>query len=490
MKQRVKLTTLLAVLFVSFQSLAQISFYRVYSGNGYDRGEGICQLPDSSYLVTGTSSSFGDAPSQAFIMHVDSLGDLKWSKSYGGSESEWGRRIMAVPGYGYYVAGTSSSSGSGNFDNYLFFTDTDGNQQWETFTDNGGWERIHDAVKLKDTSIFTVGETDAGSDFVTNMYLCRYKKNGDLMWDLEVGSPDGSDVAYTAEVYTDTSVLVAGTYYVTDSLQQKAYLALYHIDGSLIWKKIYGEYGNYCLRDISVGYGKIKAVGECIHTGQTEYDGYNIRADENGVMYAANEYISPGSVRLTACVQYDQAPNGNYFTAEQVINSSYPTFEDGEDVYIQRSNEDFYWDNYGMAYAGVGQDQVGQMIKTSDGYAIAVGFHTTYGEGGNSAFLVKLGSAAVFPSFTTDPEVTDIVHLEENGQIEGLSAYPNPVKEDLTVNLPETQFTYVLQDISGRTITTGEAFGITQLSMSNEPAGVYLLQIVAGGKSASLKIVR
>ena len=56
------------LLFCTLEGKAQISFYHVFGGTGYDRGEGIAQLPDSSYIVTGASSSFENAPSQAFLL--------------------------------------------------------------------------------------------------------------------------------------------------------------------------------------------------------------------------------------------------------------------------------------------------------------------------------------------------------------------------------------------------------------------------------------
>ena len=90
--QFVKHGALLVVgLFLSVASFGQISFYKVYSGNGYDKGEGIAQLPDSGFLVTGSSSSFGDAPSQVFLMRLDSMGAFQWSKAYGGIEFEEGK---------------------------------------------------------------------------------------------------------------------------------------------------------------------------------------------------------------------------------------------------------------------------------------------------------------------------------------------------------------------------------------------------------------
>ena len=69
---------------------AQIQFYRAYSGNGYDRAYGVAQLLDSGYLVTGSSSSFEEAPSQAFLLRLDKYGDFVWSRAYGGPEFEEG----------------------------------------------------------------------------------------------------------------------------------------------------------------------------------------------------------------------------------------------------------------------------------------------------------------------------------------------------------------------------------------------------------------
>ena len=182
-------TFLMMGLFLSVISYGQISFYKVYSGNGYDKGEGIAQLPDSGFLVTGSSSSFGDAPSQVFLMRLDSMGVFKWSKAYGGIEFEEGKRVMPVPGFGYYLAGTSSSGPSGNFDAYLIFTDEAGNQQWEVRTDQGAWERIHDAVLMADTSVILIGETDSTENGNIDLFAARYDKLGGVDLETTVGEP-------------------------------------------------------------------------------------------------------------------------------------------------------------------------------------------------------------------------------------------------------------------------------------------------------------
>ena len=54
----------------TFNGFGQISFYKLYSGNGYDKGEGVVQLADSSYTITGSSSSWS-GNSDAFLLHLD-----------------------------------------------------------------------------------------------------------------------------------------------------------------------------------------------------------------------------------------------------------------------------------------------------------------------------------------------------------------------------------------------------------------------------------
>ena len=87
-----RLSTLFAFVFMTVVGFSQpASFYKVFSGNGYDEAQGLTQLVDSSYLITGSSSSFENAPNQAFLMNLDKQGNYLWSKSYGGSEFEEGK---------------------------------------------------------------------------------------------------------------------------------------------------------------------------------------------------------------------------------------------------------------------------------------------------------------------------------------------------------------------------------------------------------------
>ena len=171
------LILLLLFIISSFQMNAQNAFYKLYSNNGYDFGEGIAQLEDSSFIVTGTSSSFTDGPSQAFLLKVDSLGEYQWSLPYGGAEEDGARRVLYSPGDGYYVSGYTNSMGSGGYDVYVFKTDLSGSLIWEKSFGGLGWEKTNDAVLLSDSSQIIVGQTNSNTNGDEDIYILRINKD-------------------------------------------------------------------------------------------------------------------------------------------------------------------------------------------------------------------------------------------------------------------------------------------------------------------------
>lgn len=484
--QLIRRLLLLPALLLTLTGFGQTAFYQVYSGNGYDRGEGIAQLPDSGYLVTGSSSSFEDAPSQAFLLRIDSMGNYMWSSSYGGAEFEEGKRVLPVPGHGYYVVGTSSSGPSANFDVYLFFTSEAGVFQWSKFTDMGAWERTNDAIMLADTSIFVIGETDSTFNGNSDILLARYDKEGDVIWKKHIGS-DGDDFAYDVIHSTDTTVLIAGTWYVEDSAMNKAYLAEIHHDGSIVWEKRYGAFGDYQLNTLWKGAGTIKAMGQRYKHAGAGWDEYGIITDPVGYLYLEDApYQTENEARYTHMVKYTAGGTDKFFVSYQYIADW--TFEGGEDCFVARYNGALVWE-YGTGYNGLGQDQFNQLIPTSDGFGAGVGYHTQYGGGGNSVFVVKIGDANYFPAASGSP--VNIVNVAELTALKGLNVYPNPVVEELTVSVPETAFSYVLFDASGKQLLSGNAWGDRQLDLSAQTAGVYFLRIAHdSGETATVKVVK
>jgi len=358
------LIVLISWLIIAFGSIGigQISFHKFFSNNGYDYGHGVLQMEDSSYLVCGSSSSFTDGPSQAFLLHVDSLGNYLWSKHYGGEESDVARRVIYVPGYGYFLAGHTNSYGALAYDAYLVHTDLNGNENWHKTYGGNGWERIYDAALTKDSGVLMVGQEDA------------------LM---------------SLDKYTDSIYYVAGYSFVGDSSQTKGIIIKLSENGDIYWMDTLGANGNYGIHGIDA----VEADNKINFVGWQQTQGTLTKSSYFGRMFLSGQfdfdYAEPnasGEKIYDHITQYGN--NGkNYVGFRYYDNSS---FQDGYDIAISRLLNGLWWDGYLQSVNYPLEDGCEELIPTSDGGAMAVGFASGNGIGGANVFLLKIGPNELF----------------------------------------------------------------------------------------------
>src|SRR5690554_2628720 len=136
---------LVIIVCLPFMGESQIYFKKRFTSGPFDQGNGLTQLPDSSYAITGTSGGFNNESGEAFLMITDSLGNQKWTKHYGGTGDDIGVRVIHVPGDGFFIAGYTGSTVLGDFDFVVYKTDEQGVLEWEKRYGNENWDVLHDA---------------------------------------------------------------------------------------------------------------------------------------------------------------------------------------------------------------------------------------------------------------------------------------------------------------------------------------------------------
>ena len=459
--------------FLAVSGRAQISFFKAYSDQGYEVGEGIVQLADSSYLLTGSTSSV-TASSQAFISQVDSMGNRLWTKSYGGSESERGRRIFHVENDGIYIAG-QTNSGAGFHDVYFFKTDLAGNLLYEKSYGSPAYDNIYDGVMLPDTSFILVGETYNTANENQNLYLLRINRMGDTLWTKNIGS-EGRDVARAVAMLNDTIVLIAGEYFVADSLQGKAMLMRMHVDGTVEWTKTYGLNGNYQFNDLHIQGTTVRAVGSHVYNENTGYKHqYVFRCDENGVPDIQYDDLHDGDFSFEHLVQYSSNPDNFYFCTRASDSPEINTYQDGCDLLVYRfTGSGMYYIGPSFFPSNTGNDVANEAIPTSDGGAMLIGWNEHPLNGGSNLILVKIGPNEEFDFSHTVPEVESLVNLEEQAG-NALSLYPNPVSDVLFIEAP-VEVKIAVYDQLGHAVVS-ERLIDGKLDVSPLSPGVYFLEV-------------
>ena len=471
------------ILCVSLLSYGQNNFFKMYSGSGYDRGEGIVQLEDSSYVVTGSSSSWGES-SQAFLLKIDTVGNYLWSQSYGGPESEAGKRVLYNADLGFYIAGFSNSFGSGDFDAYLVKTDLNGNKLWEkTYGKPSNWERINDAIWTKDSTILMVGEVQATNGAASDILIIHADKNGDTLWTKTFGSI-GEDRANTIISVQDSLFMIGGEMFIPDSNLVKGFILKMNTAGDIIWQDTITDLaGKYGVTDLSLGVNVIYAVG-FREINPENFDDYAGKFDINGTLIF--QYTKQDLVQIES----------NYFSevlflpSQNKIAIAYRTLNPGfgeQDYDIVIANFDGFdlgWLDQFRTINNEGLDENSQLLATNDGTYVTVGTNSSTGlfentsNGGSHIYVMKVGANNVFPITYNVNTLNQLVEIESLGSTIQAKISPNPFNEELTISLSsEIPIQGIIYNALLEEVLQFDIFGETTIETSNLSPGAYFVKL-------------
>jgi len=110
------------------------TFAKTIGGSYEDYALSIIQSSDGGYIVAGETLSFGAGGSDIYVVKLDSGGNVQWAKTIGGSNNDgsvsffYGAVSITQSSDGsYVVAGSTQSFGAGSFDFYVVKMDANGN---------------------------------------------------------------------------------------------------------------------------------------------------------------------------------------------------------------------------------------------------------------------------------------------------------------------------------------------------------------------------
>ncbi len=94
-------------------------FERHYGGANYDNGYGIAESQNGGFVIVGYTKSYGAGDFDIYIIRTDWNGDTLWTAVYGGPYYEIGCCIIELGPSSYLIVGSTESFGAGCEDVYL-----------------------------------------------------------------------------------------------------------------------------------------------------------------------------------------------------------------------------------------------------------------------------------------------------------------------------------------------------------------------------------
>lgn len=167
---------------VKFDSSYNIQWAKTIGGSAYDVANSINQTTDGGYVITGGTTSFGAGGEDVYVVKLDALGNLQWSRTIGGPDYETGNSIQQTADKGYAICGTTYSFGRGNGDMYFIKLDSNGNScsSANAASSIGSGSTVTASVTLKEHRYnqFHLDEIDTAADTIS--VLCNVTRSSEL----------------------------------------------------------------------------------------------------------------------------------------------------------------------------------------------------------------------------------------------------------------------------------------------------------------------
>ena len=211
-------------------SIGSIVWSKCLGGYDYDVQAYCIQTQDGGYLVTGTTLSLDslvpdnhgeNGTADAWVVRLDSLGNVKWTKCYGGTDSDNGQKIFPTWDGGFYlVCNVSSQDGDvgphlGNISIWLIRADSLGTIIWQKTYGGINADLAYNAIRTSDGGIAVVGETRGIPGLISvshgfgDFSIIKVDSLGNAEWGNAFGGSD-LDMAYSIYECENQSFVLAG----------------------------------------------------------------------------------------------------------------------------------------------------------------------------------------------------------------------------------------------------------------------------------------
>lgn len=507
-------------LFVSSDTYSQTIFQKTIGGNQNDYAYSVAQTIDGGYIISGYTKVTNPVE-DIYLVKTNSLGDTLWTKIYDGTGIERAYCGIQTSDGGYVLTG-QGSFGTSNIDAFLLKTDSIGNISWiksygGTLGDVGKYVQ-----QTSDGGYIIVGNTITNPGSISHILLIRTNGVGDTLW-TKIIAGTSNDWGATVQEIVD-GFIIGGTTWSYGAGISDVFLLKTDASGNLQWAKTFGgidnEFGSSARQTADGGF-----VVCGVATFPSPGDGaYLIKTDNSGNLLWSKTFHGSFGTNLGSFASIQQMPDGGYIIAGSIGAAP------GQNIYMVRtdSNGDTLWTKH---IGTLGADDLALCIQLcADGGFMTCGYTGSFGAGQYDIYLIKSDSSGNMGCYQNTPQTVQytpptqisspvpyissglsvwtpviitssggtmftqclITETEEN-EVTNLSMniYPNPTTGTFTVRTKSGANEISVFNSLGEAVFQRENFasGNVVIDLSSKPKGIYFVKVMEGEKIAVGKIV-
>ena len=255
---------------------------KTFDNSKYDNAFSTLQTTDGGFVIVGYTQQTGNSSYDVYLIKTDASGDTIWTKTYGGTQSEFPHYVNQTSDGGYIITGSTFSNTLGSQDVYLVKTDEYGDTLWTKAYGGTGSDVAEHVQQTPDGGYIIAGNTESFGTGSYDAYLLKTDSLGDTTWTKTYGGVD-FDKATSVQQTTDGGYIIAGMTKSYGAGNMDVYVIKTNENGETLWTKTYGG-NNYDLASSlkQTTDGGYVIAGLTASFGNGNYDYYLIKTDING----------------------------------------------------------------------------------------------------------------------------------------------------------------------------------------------------------------
>jgi hypothetical protein len=386
---------------------AQLTFQKTY-GAGHEVCNQMEKTSDGGFIFVGIANAFCFGLGDVYLVKIDSIGNLLWTKTYAVGDFENGWAVIQNKEGGYAIAGAIQSTG---VQPAYYFVKTDNNGNLLNSKTYGNYASAYPNVirQMSDSGYAIYGYC---YDYNFQSLLVRTKKNGDPLWSKTYLGQIGKSLVKT----NDDGFILCGQ-------ATQSYLDIYVTKtdnlGNTIWTQLIGLDSAYA----TCSQIKQTLDGGYIIVGSSQVSNVQdlllLKIDSLANVQWAKTY---GGVDLDVGNDVEQTSDGGY-----IVTGITCSFGDSiGDAYLLKTDSvgNLLWSK---TYGDTGKDQGCSVKQTNDGGFLVAG--GTWISGG--VYLIKTdtnGNAGCYEGNPATIVKNQKTHYDSSTFIIGqCNAFSNPL---------------------------------------------------------------
>lgn len=255
-------------------------FTRTYGGTESDYGRCIKKTSDGNIIIAGKTESIGAGSSgDICLIKLDYNGDTLWSRIYADPGQEFPFHLLETKNGEYLITGTNEDNTNPR-EIYLLKVDANGTKLWSKKIGPPTWKWGYSTIELSNNDLIICGQHTIGG--YSQVLVVKTDKLGNTIWEKEFGEDRISEKGNSIKQNSDKSYTITGSSYDVNTMQDDIILLKIDEMGNQIWFKKFGssesDWGINLIKDtnddnIITGDYNIGDYGGSIFMTRTDKDG-------------------------------------------------------------------------------------------------------------------------------------------------------------------------------------------------------------------------